>query len=155
QGSGKTERVLSSDGSELGFPGPAFARPLGIKLESSRRCQQVGMERSVEKWQNMVRHNVTAWLKRMPSYSWNPKRKIPMPRFISLTACTNDGRIQIDKSTARAAAFREAATEAGVKVESLFWTVGAYDGVLITSADTEQTAVRCLSDLNKAGFVRT
>ena len=43
----------------------------------------------------------------------------------------------------------------GVKIEGQFWTLGAYDGVLILSADSEQKVLHCLSQLAGLGNVRT
>ena len=42
-----------------------------------------------------------------------------------------------------------------VKIEGQYWTLGAYDGVLIISADSEQKALQCLSQLASKGNVRT
>ena len=78
-----------------------------------------------------------------------------MSRYISLIRFTEQGARALKKSTSRAAAFRKAAAKAGVKVEAQYWTVGAYDGVLILSADTEEQALRSLTTLAAAGNVRT
>ena len=77
-----------------------------------------------------------------------------MTMYISLIRFTEQGGRAIKKSTARAAAFRKAAEKAGVKVEAQYWTAGAYDGVLILSAEDEKKALRCLTDLVAAGNVR-
>ena len=45
--------------------------------------------------------------------------------------------------------------KAGVKVEAQYWTTGAFDGVLIFSAEVETDALRCLAALAVAGNVRT
>jgi uncharacterized protein with GYD domain len=42
-----------------------------------------------------------------------------------------------------------------VKIEGQYWTLGAYDGVLIISADSEQRALQCLCQLASQGNVRT
>ena len=47
------------------------------------------------------------------------------------------------------------AAKAGVKVEGQYWTVGAYDGVLILSAEKESDALRLLVALAAAGNVET
>ena len=78
-----------------------------------------------------------------------------MPRFISLIQFTERGAKDIKKSTARALAFDEAAEKAGVKIEGQYWTMGAYDGVLIISADDENKALHCLTELAVSGNVRT
>ncbi len=78
-----------------------------------------------------------------------------MPRYLSLIKFTEQGAKNLMQSTARAAAFRNAAEKAGVKIEGQYWTVGAYDGALILRADDEQKALRCLTELAAHGNVRT
>ena len=78
-----------------------------------------------------------------------------MPKYISLLNFTEQGAKGIKKSTVRAAEFTAAAAKAGVKVEAQYWTVGAFDGVLILDAPDEQRALRALADLVALGNVRT
>ena len=78
-----------------------------------------------------------------------------MIRYLSLLRFTEQGMKNLKNSTARAAAFREAAIKAGVNVEIQYWTTGAYDGVLIFNAKDETTALRCLAALGAAGNVTT
>ena len=78
-----------------------------------------------------------------------------MARYVSLIRFTEKGARDIKQSPARAGAFRKMATEAGVKVEAEYWTVGAYDGVLIISADKPEKALRCLTELAALGSVKT
>src|SRR5262245_1038871 len=77
-----------------------------------------------------------------------------MPRYISLLRFTEQGAKDIKKSTDRAHAFDRAAEKAGVKIEGQYWTVGACDGVLILSADSEK-ALHWLTELASEGNVRT
>ena len=78
-----------------------------------------------------------------------------MKRYISLIKFTGPGAKSINKSTARARAFANAAARAGVKVEGQYWTMGAYDGVLIITADNERKALHCLTELASSGNVST
>jgi uncharacterized protein with GYD domain len=78
-----------------------------------------------------------------------------MARYITLIRFTEQGAKNIKKSTARAHAFDRAAAKAGVKIEGQYWTMGAYDGVLIISADNERKALHCLTELASGGNVRT
>jgi uncharacterized protein with GYD domain len=78
-----------------------------------------------------------------------------MVRYISLLRFTEQGAKNIKKSTARAQAFDQAAAKAGVAIEAQYWTMGAYDGVLIISAESETQALHCLAQLAAAGNVRT
>ena len=77
-----------------------------------------------------------------------------MARYITLIRFTDQSARAIQKSAARAAGFRKAAEKAGITVEAQYWTTGAYDGVLILSADSEQKILRCLTSLGAAGNVR-
>ena len=78
-----------------------------------------------------------------------------MVRYLALLQFTDQGAKNLGNSTARAAAFRDAAAKAGIKVEAQYWTTGRYDGALIFSADNEANALRCLSALAAAGNVRS
>jgi uncharacterized protein with GYD domain len=78
-----------------------------------------------------------------------------MAKYISLLRFTEQGAKNIRKSTSRAHSFDKAAEKAGVKIEGQYWTMGAYDGVLIISADSEQKALHWLTELAASGNVRT
>jgi uncharacterized protein with GYD domain len=78
-----------------------------------------------------------------------------MVRYLALLRFTEQGIKAMNKSTARASAFREAAAKAGVKVEAQYWTIGEYDGVLIFSANDEANALRCIAALAAAGNVHS
>ncbi len=78
-----------------------------------------------------------------------------MTRYISLIRFTEKGARGIKQSAARGAAFQKLAAKAGVKVEAEYWTAGAYDGVLIISANTSERALRCLTQLAALGNVKT
>ncbi len=78
-----------------------------------------------------------------------------MVKFVTLIRFTEAGAKGIKQSTARASDFRKSAEKMGVKVDAQYWTVGAYDGILVLSADNEQKILRCLADLTSAGNVRT
>lgn len=78
-----------------------------------------------------------------------------MARYVSLIRFTEQGLKQIGKSTRRARAFEKAAARAGVTIVGQYWTIGAYDGVLIIEADSEKKALRCLASLAAAGNVGT
>ncbi len=78
-----------------------------------------------------------------------------MVRYLTLLRFTEQGVKNLNKSTGRAAAFREASAKAGVNVEAQYWTAGAYDGVFVLSAADETKALQCLAALAAAGNVRT
>ena len=78
-----------------------------------------------------------------------------MTRYISLLRFTEQGIKNIKQSTARAKDFAAVAAKSGVKVESQFWTVGAYDGILVISAEKESDALRLLVALAAAGNIES
>lgn len=77
-----------------------------------------------------------------------------MPTYLSLLRFTDQGASASAKSTVRAAAFARTAAKNGVRMEAQYWTAGAYDGMLILSADDELKALHCLTELAAAGYVR-
>lgn len=83
------------------------------------------------------------------------KERHIMARYISLLRFTEAGAKNLKKSTNRAHTFDKIAAQAGVKIEGQYWTLGAYDGVLILDADSEQKVLRCLSQLASQGNVRS
>jgi uncharacterized protein with GYD domain len=78
-----------------------------------------------------------------------------MFHYIALIRFTEQGAKNLKKSASRAHSFDAAAAKAGVKIEGQYWTVGAYDGVLILSADNENKVLHCLTELAVRGNVRT
>lgn len=78
-----------------------------------------------------------------------------MVRFVMLLKFTDKGMATVKDSPSRAEAFRVAATKAGAVVESQFWTLGEYDGVLVFQAPDEPTAVGLALGLGQHGNVRT
>ena len=78
-----------------------------------------------------------------------------MARYVSLLRFTPQGAKNLKQSPARAAAFRKAAEKAGVKVDAQFWTVGAYDGILVVNAADEKKALKAIATLAAAGNVTT
>lgn len=78
-----------------------------------------------------------------------------MARYIALLKFTDQGSKNIKDSTSRARAFGKQAAKAGVKVDSQYWTVGKFDGVLILSANDGQKVVKLLTELASLGNVRT
>jgi len=78
-----------------------------------------------------------------------------MKRYISLFRFTEQGAKAIKQSTTRAKDFANAAAKAGVTIEAQYWTVGAYDGLLILSAKNEGDALRLLVALAAAGNLTT
>jgi uncharacterized protein with GYD domain len=83
------------------------------------------------------------------------KPSVTMATYVSLIKFTEKGASHIKSSTKRAQAFDEAAEAHGIAIVGQYWTVGAYDGILILEADTKEKILRCLVDLAAAGKVKT
>jgi uncharacterized protein with GYD domain len=78
-----------------------------------------------------------------------------MIRYLALLKFTEQGAKTIQKSTARAAEFRQAAIKAGATIDAQYWLTGPYDGMLILSAESETVALKCVAALATAGNVST
>ena len=78
-----------------------------------------------------------------------------MVRFTLLIRYTEIGVSQIQNTVARASLFRQTATALEVTVESMFWTLGEFDGVIILSAAEELSIVALVTELARRGYVRT
>ncbi|HEY2586404.1 MAG TPA: GYD domain-containing protein [Tepidisphaeraceae bacterium] len=78
-----------------------------------------------------------------------------MVRFITLWNWTDKGVAKIDETIDRAEAFAAAAEKAGVRVKEFFWTVGEYDGFLVTEAPDETSAIAAIAHVARLGNIRT
>jgi uncharacterized protein with GYD domain len=78
-----------------------------------------------------------------------------MATFITTIQFTPQGITSIQETCKRAAAFKAAAKKMGGKVTDVFWTSGAFDGVLIFEAADEETAAALMLYLGSQGFVKT
>ena len=78
-----------------------------------------------------------------------------MATFITTLHFTEQGIKAARDTCDRAAAFRAAARKLGVKVTGLYWTLGAFDGVIVCEAPDEATATALLLHLGAQGNVRT
>jgi uncharacterized protein with GYD domain len=78
-----------------------------------------------------------------------------MTRYTLLIRYTEIGVSQIQNSVARAAHFRQSAAALGVTVESMFWTLGEFDGVIVLSAADETSIIALVTELARRGYVRT
>lgn len=78
-----------------------------------------------------------------------------MARYVALIRFTEKGARAIARSATRAAAFRQGAIRAGLKIEAQLWTTGRYDGVLIVSGASDAGVLAAIARLNALGNVRT
>ena len=78
-----------------------------------------------------------------------------MATFITSIKFTQHGLKAIGETTKRAASLKAAAKKMGVKVTSIYWTLGAYDGLLSFEAPDDETATALMLHLGSLGSVQT
>lgn len=78
-----------------------------------------------------------------------------MARYISLLNWTDQGIRNVKETVNRANAARQAFEAGGGTFVDAYWTLGAYDVVLIFEAPDDETAIRLALGLGTKGNVRT
>ena len=78
-----------------------------------------------------------------------------MATFISTIKFTEQGIKAIGETTKRAASLKAAAKKMGVKVTSIYWTLGAFDGLLSFEAPDDETATALMLHLGSLGNLQT
>jgi uncharacterized protein with GYD domain len=78
-----------------------------------------------------------------------------MPMYISLLQFTDQGIRSVKDTTARAANATAEAEKMGVKVTQAFWTMGAYDVVLLLEAPDDETLSAFSLKLASQGNVKS
>jgi len=78
-----------------------------------------------------------------------------MATFVTTIQFTEQGTKSIKDSPKRASAFKAAAKTLGVKVTSLYWTLGPFDGVIVCDAPDEATVTAAMLQLSMLGNVKT
>jgi len=78
-----------------------------------------------------------------------------MPAFVSLFNFTDQGIRNAKQTAERAKAVRAAIEAAGGSFVGIWWTLGQYDGVLISVAPDDETVMRVLMAVGMQGNVRT
>src|SRR5207248_9951527 len=78
-----------------------------------------------------------------------------MATFITTMHFTEQGIKGVRDTCDRAAAFKATAKKMGIKVTGIYWTLGAFDGLIVLEAPDEQTATAALLQLGSLGNLRT
>src|ERR1700732_1772913 len=78
-----------------------------------------------------------------------------MATFITIMHFTEQGIKAVRDTCDRAAALKATADKMGVKVTGIYWTLGAFDGVVLLEAPDEETATAVLLQLASLGNIRT
>src|SRR5215469_4189752 len=78
-----------------------------------------------------------------------------MATFITTLHFTEQGLKAVRDTCNRAAAFKTAAEKLGIKVTGQYWTLGAFDGVIVFEAPDEVTATAAMLHLSSQDNLRT
>ena len=78
-----------------------------------------------------------------------------MATYITTVHFTEQGIKSIRDTCDRATSFKATAKKMGVKVTGMYWTLGAFDGVIVCEAPDEETATAALLHLGSLGNLRT
>ena len=78
-----------------------------------------------------------------------------MATFITTMHFTEQGIKAVRDTCERAAGFKATAKKMGVKVTDIFWTMGAFDGVLIFDAEDDETATAAMLHLGSLDNLHT
>jgi uncharacterized protein with GYD domain len=78
-----------------------------------------------------------------------------MATFITTVQFTEQGIKAVRDTCERAAGFKAMAKKVGVKVTGIYWTLGAFDGVIVCEAPDEETATAAMLHLGSLGNLRT
>ena len=78
-----------------------------------------------------------------------------MATFITTLHFTEHGVKDVRDTCNRAAAFKTAAEKLGIKVTGQYWTLGAFDGVIVFEAPDEATATAAMLHLSSRDNLRT
>ena len=78
-----------------------------------------------------------------------------MATYIVLVNFTDQGIRNIKQTTERAKALSAAAAKLGIKVKDTYWTMGAYDAVLVADAPNDEAITTLALSVGALGNIRT
>jgi uncharacterized protein with GYD domain len=78
-----------------------------------------------------------------------------MPRYVALINWTDQGIGNYRDTVRRVEDSRALAEQLGVRIQDIYWTMGAYDLVAVTEAPDDETMTAFLLQLGSLGNVRT
>jgi uncharacterized protein with GYD domain len=83
------------------------------------------------------------------------EKDLDMATYIALVSFTDQGVRHIRQTTERAKALSNAATNLGVKIKDIYWTMGAFDAVFIADAPDDETVAAFAVSMGSLGNIRT
>jgi uncharacterized protein with GYD domain len=78
-----------------------------------------------------------------------------MPRFVMLVNYTDKGIANLKDSPKRADAFRAMVAKHGGKVEQQFWCMGAFDGLVVLNAPSDEAMSAIALSVGQMDAIRT
>ena len=78
-----------------------------------------------------------------------------MATYVVLVSFTDQGVRNVKQTTERAKALGAAGAKLGVKVTDTYWTLGAYDAVLIADAPNDEAMTALCLSAGSLGNIRT
>jgi uncharacterized protein with GYD domain len=78
-----------------------------------------------------------------------------MANYIALVNFTDQGVRHIQQTTERAKALINAASNLGVKIKEIYWTMGAFDAVITAEARDDETVTAFAMSMGALGNIRT
>ena len=78
-----------------------------------------------------------------------------MATYVALVNFTDQGVRQIRHTTERAKALINAASNLGVKIKDIYWTMGALDAVLIAEAADAESVMAFAASIGSLSNIRT
>lgn len=78
-----------------------------------------------------------------------------MKRYLVLLSFSEKGITAVMDSIERSESFKKEAAKVGAEIDSVYWTLGSYDGMFIISAPDEETAAGLVLKLGRSTAVRT
>jgi uncharacterized protein with GYD domain len=78
-----------------------------------------------------------------------------MATYIALINFTDQGIRQIRQTTERAKTLVNAASNLGVKIKDIYWTMGAYDAVVTAEAQEDDAVMAFAVSMGSLGNIRT
>ena len=77
-----------------------------------------------------------------------------MPTFVVLASFTDQGIRNVKETIGRAESFKQMAAMAGIKVKSIYWTLGRHDLVAICDVPEDEDATALSLSVSSRGNIR-
>jgi uncharacterized protein with GYD domain len=86
---------------------------------------------------------------------YEAKRRLKVATYIALVNFTDQGVRHIRQTTERAKALINAASNLGIRIKDIYWTLGAFDAVFTADAPDDETITAFALSMASLGNIRT